>query len=170
MKLTIDDCERATEAWGFNCGPAALCAVLDRTPDEVRPFMGDFEAKGYTNPTLMYAALKLAGVTAKTTYRGDVPRRFPDVEHGLVRVQWGGPWMQPGVPVGARYRRTHWIAMRDGREVFDVNAMGVGGWLLFEEWETALMPWLARQVVPGWDGRIWPTHVIEVTPLNGKEV
>lgn len=163
MKFTIDECQRAEDAWGFNCGPAALCAVLRKSPDGVRPLLGDFEAKRYTNPTLMYAALKLAGVTARTTYRGDVPAAFPDVTHGLVRVQWGGTWINPGVPMGARYRRTHWVAMRTGREVFDVNAMCVGGWLEFAEWETQLMPWLANQAVPGWDGRIWPTHVIEVT-------
>lgn len=176
MTLTLEKCQRAADAWGFNCGPAALCAVLGKSPDDVRPLLGDFEAKGYTNPTLMYAALKLAGVTARTTYRGDVPRAFPDVTHGLVRVQWGGSWTNPGVPMGARYRRTHWVAMRTGREVlgafavpkrlgrevFDVNAMCVGGWLEFAEWETQMMPWLGGAVVPGWDGRIWPTHVIEV--------
>jgi len=32
----------------------------------------------------------------------------------------------------------------------------------FVEWETQMMPWLGGAVVPGWDGRIWPTHVIEV--------
>ena len=166
MMLTIDQCQEAADTWGFNCGPAALCAALRKTPDEIRPLMGNFESKHYTNPTLMYDVLKRVGANFRTIYRGDVPCDFPEVEFGLVRVQWGGTWTNAGVPMGARYRRTHWVAMREGeekgREVFDVNAVAFGGWLPFAEWRNELMPWLAKQSVPGWDGRIWPTHVIEV--------
>lgn len=159
--------EASNAGWCFNCGPGALCAVLHLTPSELRPLMGDFESKGYTNPTLMLEVLNRAGAKYRQTYRSDEPHGFPSVNHGVVRVQWGGPWTKPGVPMRARYRQTHWVAMRDNsREVFDVNAMCVGGWLPFQEWHKELVPWLCKNLVPKWDGNWWPTHAIEVDGIN----
>jgi hypothetical protein len=156
--------DRAVEAWGFNCGPASLCAVLDLTPDEVRPHMQDFERKGYTNPTLMWAALRSLGAefTVRSTPLGGA-NEWP--RWGLARIQWGGPWTKPGVPIAARYRRTHWVgSCRDGAEhmVFDVNATWFGGWLPFAEWSGQLVPWLLREVEPKADGAWWITHSVEV--------
>ncbi len=106
----VQEANAAAEAWGFNCGPGALCAVLGLTPDELRPKLGDFEAKGYTNPTLMAAVLRAHGVRHRQTYRSDLPGRF-HLAFGLMRVQWAGPWTQPDVPMAARYRQTHWVAV-----------------------------------------------------------
>lgn len=167
VRFTIDDAQRASDDWGFNCGPGALCAVLHLTPDELRHQMGDFERKGYTNPKLMLEVLHRAGACFRQAFRSDDPSEIPLVQYGLVRIQWGGPWTRPGVPMAARYRRTHWIAMRDGREIFDVNAMCCGGWISFREWHDELVPWLCRQAVPKWDGRLWATHAIEVEPGCG---
>lgn len=155
----------AAEAWRFNCGPGALCAVLGLTPDELRPKMGDFEAKGYTNPTLMADVLRAHGVRHRQTYRSDLPGRCR-VAFGLMRVQWAGPWTQPGVPMAARYRNTHWVALA-GDEVFDINAICVGGWIALQEWETKLVPWLIREACPRGTGEWWPTHGWELpTPPN----
>lgn len=150
----------AAEAWGFNCGPGALCAVLDLTPDELRPKMGDFEAKGYTNPTLMADVLRAHGVRYRQAYRSDAPGRCA-LAFGLMRVQWAGPWTRPGVPMAARYRQTHWVAMADD-EVFDINAICVGGWISRHEWETKLAPWLIREACPKGSGEWWPTHGWEI--------
>jgi hypothetical protein len=87
---------------------------------------------------------------------------------GLVRIQWGGPWMAPGVPARAQYRHTHWVGafIEDGGEVwiFDVNAMSVGGWLRLAEWSEQLVPWLLGEVEPKADGSWHRTHVVEVLP------
>jgi hypothetical protein len=56
-KITLDDLARANDEWGANCGPGALAAIMDLTLDEVRPHLPGFEAKRYTNPTMMFAAL-----------------------------------------------------------------------------------------------------------------
>lgn len=161
--FSLDEAERAFDAWTFNCGPAALAAVLNLTPAQVRPFMGDFETKGYTNPTLMLECLQRAGARFRQVYRGDKPACVPPIDLGLMRVQWTGPWTKPGVPIAARYRVTHWVGLRNqSKEVFDVNAMCVGGWIPYAEWSQELVPWLIREMYPKADGGWWPTHVLEV--------
>ena len=160
----VHEANAAAEAWGFNCGPGALCAVLGLTPDELRPKMGTFERKGYTNPTLMAEVLAAHGVRYRQTYRSDLPGRCR-LEFGLMRVQWAGPWTQPGVPMAARYRQTHWVAMA-GDEVFDINAICVGGWIGLQEWQTKLVPWLIREACPRGTGEWWPTHAWELPTLH----
>lgn len=167
VRFSEEDANRASDEWGFNCGPAALCAVLDLTPAGLRPALRDFEQKGYTNPTLMFGVLDGLGIPYGKCYRGDVPAPFlnPYPRFGLVRIQWGGPWTRPGVPMRVRYRKTHWVACRGDnvtREIFDVNAMGDGGWLPFASWATRLIPWLIKECVPDGNGTWWPTHGIEL--------
>lgn len=167
IRFNVNDAQLASDEWGFNCGPGALCAVLDMTPNEIRPHLLDFESKGYTNPTLMYRILDRLKVRYRQCYRGDEPN-FPQSafpRFGLVRVQWGGRWTNPGVPMRVRYRHTHWIATRgeySSREVFDVNGVCAGGWLSWNEWSTKLVPWLMLECAnkaTSW----WPTHGLEIT-------
>lgn len=176
LPFTADEAQKAWDEWTFNCGPGALCAVLGKTPEEIRPHLCEFERKRYTNPSLMASILKGLGVEFERVYqclgaRKAVDPVYPDF--GLVRVQWGGPWTKEGVPVRVRYRHTHWIAISkveepeggapDGlalpwSEVFDVNAVGFGGWLPAYEWEKLLVPWLLKEVEPKASGEWWPTH------------
>lgn len=159
IRFTRDDAQAAADSWGFNCGPGALCAVSGMTPSEIRPHLGDFERKGYTNPKLMYEILRRLFSDNWTVTPLD---NWPGF--GLVRIQWHGPWMSPSVPIRARYRQTHWIAYRlADNHVFDVNAMCVGGWLPEREWSTQLVPWLLRQCVPRANGDWSRTHVIELS-------
>lgn len=137
------DCEEAYEAWGCNCGPASVAALLGKTCAEVRPLFPDFAAKRYANPTQVKQALTAAGC------RYHVTKEWPRV-HGMVFVQWGGPWLEPGVPIGAAYARTHWIAV-DGAAVFDVNHTE---WIAKGHWtmpERGLAAWI-MQHVPKCDG------------------
>lgn len=169
LKFGIDEVQQAHAAWRFNCGPAALCAILGMTPDELRPHLLDFEQRGYTSPTLMAGVLCGLKVPFRRLYECQhqvagrpLSGEFP--QSGLVRVQWGGPWTKPGVPIRVRYRHTHWVAMRRNISwhVFDINAIGVGGWLPSREWSKELVPWLIREAVPRADGSWWPTHCWDV--------
>lgn len=172
IRFGVDEAQAAADAWQFNCGPGALCAVLDKTPAEIRPHLGDFERKGYTNPKLMAEILRRLNVTYFKPMSDDWPI------FGLVRVQWAGPWTRSGVPLRARYRHSHWVASsrpsaEGERYVFDVNAVCAGGWLSYQEWSQQLVPWLLRECEPKADGRWWPTHRWEVRPcryLDSKNV
>ncbi|WP_292477392.1 hypothetical protein [Mesorhizobium sp.] len=164
-RFTADDADRAHEQWGANCGPGAIAAICGMTLDEVRPHMGDFETKGYTNPTLMWATLRSIGV--RFSYRGGHLGQTNWPSHGLCRVQWEGPWTQPGVSPRAAYRHTHWIGAAcdpvKGIGIFDINAIGNGtGWCALEDWVGMLVPWILEECVPRANGGWHLTHVVEV--------
>lgn len=73
---------------------------------------------------------------------------------------------EPGVPMKARYRQTHWIAswftVERGHGVFDVNACNNGtGWVTRQQWENILAPHILSHVpraYPSWH----ITHGIEI--------
>lgn len=173
LRLTLDELNALHDEWKFNCGPASLCAVTGLTPAELRPHMLDFERKGYTNPTLMFAVLRAIGIPFEVhkEQRTDVPTHaVPWPSFGLCRIQWGGPWMKKDVPERARYRHTHWVATCDalggsvGRGVFDINAVGDGcsGWIALDEWHSKLVPWLIEEAVPKGDGTWSIAHAVEL--------
>ncbi|MFC3675006.1 hypothetical protein [Ferrovibrio xuzhouensis] len=174
-RFNLADADRAHDEWGANCGPGALAAIMGMTLDEVRPHLVGFDDKHYTNPTMMFGALKSICpgryATKKLRTAGRAPWDWP--RYGLCRVQWEGPWTQPGVPMRARYRYTHWIgscaANNENIGVFDINCMNNGsGWCSLKNWSDVIAPHLIAQY-PRASG-IWHlTHAIEIEqPTTGR--
>lgn len=168
-RFDLQAVERANDEWGANCGPVALAAILDLTLDEVRPHMGDFERKHYTNPTLMLAALR--SLKAEFCCLRRTEGAVWDWPHyGLCRVQWEGPWTAPGVPQRVRYRHTHWIGVctadlnrPDPVGIFDINCLNNGlGWVSLIDWQATLVPSLLEHCEPKANGKWHLTHVIEI--------
>jgi len=169
---SVDRANFMADEWGFNCGPAAICAVTGMSPEDLRPYLGDFEKKRYTNPRLMRQTLKRLDVQSRWLTDAHGVKNLSWPEFGLVRVQWSGPWCEPGVPMRARYRHTHWVATdaRGGyRRVFDINATCAGGWICYDEWNMQLVPWLLSQCQPKADGKWWPTHSVEMATQRAVE-
>ena len=134
------DVDAAYEAWGADCGPCALAALLGREVEAVRTLLDEgFPKRRYMNPTHMLEALDRAGVRYEHT--GGFPSR------GLAFIQWEGPWTAPGAKVAWAYRHTHWIAV-DGDQFYDVNA---DQWVPRADWERH-MPELIREGVKGATG------------------
>lgn len=162
LRFTAEDAERAYEAWGCNCGPSAIAAICGLTLDEVRPHLKGFDQKHYTNPTMMFDALKSIGIH-HTRLR---ERAWPN--YGLARVQWEGPWTAPGANPKWAYRQTHWVGAWfaggcHGLGVWDVNALGNGtGWCAVDEWIGTIVPHLLKECVPRASGGWHITHAIEV--------
>lgn len=160
-RFTQADSDRAYDEWGCNCGPTAFAAILGLTLDETRPIFAaaGFDSKRYTNPTMMLAALRASGRSYSVTRDAQWPT------WGLVRIQWHGPWMDPGVPIRARYRHTHWVgaARRETNVgIYDCNAMSNGtGWAPLAAWRDILVPYLTDGHKRA-DGKWSVTHVIEV--------
>jgi hypothetical protein len=163
--MNPEEADRAWREWGCNCGPAAISAVLPMSLDQVRPHMGDFEAKRYTNPSLMWAALRSLGV--RFSYRGGNLGRDNWPRYGLARIQWEGPWTAPGVNPKAAYRHTHWVGAnarnRSNIGIFDVNAVANGsGWCPLADWVDVIVPHILREAVPRAAGGWHITHAVEV--------
>jgi len=168
-RFTLDSATQAADDWGFNCGPASVAVISGLTPDELRPHLGDFERKRYTNPKLMWEILRTVGIRYHRPSPDVCDARVPWPEHGLARVQWEGPWTAAGVPTAARYRHTHWVAswkidMGAGgeRHIFDVNCMCVGGWVSLSEWVGQVVPWLLKEYESRANGKWHLTHVVEI--------
>lgn len=148
IPAVLSDTIEAGDAWGANCGPMALAAVLDLpTVEAARQLVQPF--RGFMSPTDMYSALNRAGA------------RYTDVERvrllGLVRIQWVGPWCDPGVDPRAAYRYTHWIGMRcagqpgpghlgEGMLVYDATP---NRWIELAEW-ARWCPSLYPKRATGW--------------------
>lgn len=165
----------ASKAWGCNCGPGALAAILGMKPDDVRPHIPNFDARRYTNPSMMGAALRSLGVTWRDVDdagdREGKEHALPD--YGLVRVQWLGPWMnpQPGRERWAlmdQYRHTHWIATAlfprtalriPTRYVFDINF----GWAPLDWWQADPFFGDSMQVANNASGKIANAGFVEAS-------
>ncbi len=162
---------KAGDEWGFNCGPAAVAVALNLSLLEVRPLFAavGFEERGFTNPTMIHAVLKaMRGSPLMRTailFRYE-PDPFP--HHGIVRVQFDGPWTQKGVPPQAAYEHTHYVATQmsqlGSRFVFDLNAYGWNdhgptGWVSYERWCEKILPLITpKRGNGGW----WITHSYEL--------
>ena len=165
VRFNVDEAQAAGDQWGFNCGPGAVAAMLGLTIADVRPKLGDFERKGYTNPTLMLSILNNLGAKWGRLKDASWPRR------GLVRVQWEGPWTRPGVPMAARYRHTHWVGaerVTGSLWIFDINAICVGGWIPAAEWREQIVPWLLKECEPKADGKWHVTHSLELDAIESR--
>lgn len=165
LRFTPDDNERAFRTWGANCGPGALAAVTGMTLDEVRPHLAGFDTKRYTNPRMMLGALKSIGRPFRLVMKPPEVSVATWPMLGLVRVQWLGPWMDPGRPMVARYRHTHWIAAAQRAPgdvgVFDINH--AESWIALYDWVRTLVPWLTRQHRHATVGAWHATHVVELS-------
>lgn len=170
IKFTEGDAETAYKEWGCNCGPTAIAAICGLTLEGVRPHLGDFPKKHYTNPTLMWRILDSIGVRWKKFCS---PQRWPS--YGLSRVQWEGPWTAPGVPPMAAYWHTHWVGVKsrlctpsshrlsptNAVFIFDINAMNYGGWVSLSDWSSIIVPHILK-LYPKASGGYHLTHSVEI--------
>ncbi len=144
LRFTEEDSNRANTIWGANCGPHALAAALGLTLDEARAFLPTFEGKGYTNPTMMVAALVLA--KARFTVKKNL--HTPILCAGLNRIQWEGRWTKPGVPPIVAYGYTHWVAWANGA-VF-CTCMPWRRWTPEADWRRMIADMCRTEGFSGW--------------------
>lgn len=143
------DVDEAADAWGVNCGPAAVAALLGKSLADVRHAFPWFPARPWCSPTQLGQALSTLGIGHRWTTLG--MNRGPTDEQkarfsaqGLVVVQIDGPWCDLANKAAA-YRYTHTVScQRVGAMlmVYDINAGpddSPGGWLPFPVWDELVM-------------------------------
>lgn len=158
--FTEAEADKAHEQWGANCGPNALAFILQKSIEDVRYAIPGFAEKGYTSPTMMAAAIQNLGKTF-TAYHGTDGKPSKASMFGrnpaLVRIQWTGPWTQPGANPKWAYRQTHWIVAWKSLvelRVFDCN----GGIRSCHSWVDEIVPPLTATYKRA-DGGWFPTHI-----------
>jgi len=165
--FTEEDSKAAHEEWGANCGPNALAFALCRNIKDCKDLIPGFSDNGFTNPTMMKAAIAGAGRTVRSIVMNSPQEgRFADLEPmfteqtSVVRIQWEGPWTKRGANQRWAYRQTHWIATwlhSNTAFVFDVN----GGVRNLQSWENDVVPLLVESI-PRASGGWFPTHIYRI--------
>lgn len=161
------DIQEAWRTWRCTCGPVAIACILNLNLEDVRPFVGA-DYRGWMNPTQMKAALAIAGVSINERdrnklYRPTGPNHFGcpmAADYGITRIQFAGPWTEPGVPASAAYHHTHWVASAcDSRRAAYIHDNN-WGWMNIGEF-ICNMDELAGEI-PKASGAWWPTHCYEI--------
>ena len=137
---TPGDAQDFAEAGHAACGHASLAAALGCQVGQVLPhFIGLGEGL-WVNEKRMKAAIEEAGF-----HWSEIGLPWP-AEMSVAWLQGLGSWMNPGVPMGARNQRTHWIATARAEDteeqwVYDIN---IGDWLPRMVWRRDMLPDLLK--------------------------
>lgn len=131
LQFTEADSDRAHREWKATCGPHAIAAALGLTLDHVRQYLHEY--RGWMNPTQMTRTL----LALRKIHNSTARLKTADLCNGINRIQFEGPWLNPGVPAKAAYAHTHWVAHFDG-QVF-CTACSVSAWLPARHWRAVLI-------------------------------
>ncbi|MBN8422887.1 MAG: hypothetical protein J0L73_28520 [Verrucomicrobia bacterium] len=124
LPYTPAQAEAAHNDWKARCGHFSIAAASGCPLEEIRT--AGVPLKGWMNPTMIsqtLTALKFHFDRFLLKERGyDSPEQILALDNinqgSVLRVQWEGSWMDAGVPAGARYSRTHYIACK-GHTIMD---------------------------------------------------
>lgn len=174
IRFALQDLEHAAATWRCSCGPASLAAICGLTLEEARRHFPGF--RGWTNVTAMREALKSARRRFSIAHPHRVASGPSWPRYGLARIQFEGPWTQPGANPRWAYKHTHWVGVEhrigevEVTVIWDVNHVdeaipghttGCDGWALAEWWALSTVPYLTADI-PRASGGWHVTHAIEV--------
>lgn len=168
LPAVLPDTIEADLAWGANCGPMSLAAVLGLpTVEAARELVQPF--RGFMSPTDMRTAVRAARdrgmcemIGQGTIGLGD-PDPWPQL--GLVRIQWLGPWCDPGVNPRAAYRCTHWIGVRTV-----VEPPALPGAPVVMVYDATPNRWIPLWAWERWCPSLWPKRTTGWAPVNHLDV
>lgn len=168
LPAVLPDTIEADLAWGANCGPMSLAAVLGLpTVEAARELVQPF--RGFMSPTDMRTAVRAARdrgmcemIGQGTIGLGD-PDPWPQL--GLVRIQWLGPWCAPGVNPRAAYRSTHWIGVRTV-----VEPPALPGAPVVMVYDATPNRWIPLWAWERWCPSLWPKRATGWAPVNRIDV
>jgi hypothetical protein len=112
LRFTDADSDRANKEWKATCGPHAIAAACSVTLDAVYQAISKAEInyRGWMSPTQVTKTL----AALDQPYNLRTGLKTMDLCEGINRVQWEGPWLNPGVPSRVAYFQTHLVAHFSG--------------------------------------------------------
>lgn len=116
LPYTAAQATTAHDDWNAMCGHFSLAAATGLPLEDIRT--AGVPLKGWMNPTMITQTLRNLHIPHDQHHLKAIqgPAEILHlVDHGaILRIQWEGSWMNPGVPKGAQYQRTHYIACKSG--------------------------------------------------------
>ena len=120
LPYTAAQAKAAHDDWNAMCGHYSIAAATDSPLEDIRT--AGVPLKGWMSPTMISNTLVALKIPLRRFLLKD--EGFHDASYilglnninsgSILRIQWEGSWMNPGVPIGAQYQRTHYIACKDG--------------------------------------------------------
>jgi hypothetical protein len=104
LRFTTIESETANKEWKATCGPHSIAAACGLSLEQVRVALTGY--KGWMSPTQITAALK----NLNQPFQLKTGLKTSELCEGINRIQWEGPWLNPGVPARAAYFHTHYVA------------------------------------------------------------
>lgn len=98
--------------WKATCGHHSIAAACGVSLDQVKAVCP--KLCGWMSPTMISQTLFNLGFNSR---KYPVPKRMntpPGHMVCIMRIQWDGPWCNPGVPAKAAYLHTHYVAVLAG--------------------------------------------------------
>lgn len=126
LLFTKEESEIANRKWKATCGPHSIAAACGITLEEVRTALTDY--KGWMSPTMISQTLLALG----KRYQLRKGMRTQELCDGINRIQWEGPWLDPGVPARVAYFHTHYVAHFQGMVL--CTACLPATWISVEDW------------------------------------
>lgn len=133
LRFTAADSNHAHADWGANCGPHSLAAALGRSLEEIQRDM-PFEFRGFMSPTEITKTIQVVQPEFQKPVRHYEGTK--ELGNGINRIQWEGPWLDPGKPPALAYRYTHYVAHFDGWVL--CTLCRTAGWIPADFWRDAL--------------------------------
>lgn len=131
LQFTAEQSAAANKEWKATCGPHVIAAALGITLEEVRAALEGY--KGWMSPTQVTTALNKLG----SDFRLVSGLKTMDLCDGISRIQWEGPWLDPGKPKRIAYFHTHYVAHFRGMVL--CTACLPAEWIPVEGWRKHLL-------------------------------
>lgn len=108
LRFTAAESDAANTEWKATCGPHSIAAACGLTLTDVRAVLEGY--RGWMSPTQVTSALH----KLEAPFLLESKMKTQQLCEGINRIQWEGPWLDPGKPARIAYFHTHYVAHFNG--------------------------------------------------------
>ncbi len=119
LPYTSQESAAAHAEWKASCGHHSIAAACNIPLNKVKEACP--KLTGWMSPTMVSQTLEKLGKCPRCYKENKTMNQPPDHIVAICRLQYEGRWMEPGVPMAARYKETHYVAIVGGALVMDTT-------------------------------------------------